>query len=344
MKHCELKRCYIILYILVVMPASVVQASVVVDLPGKVKIMGDFRLRAEYDERTRADGVEQSRNRLRYRARLGVHYQANDRWSAKIRMATNITSINSPHVTFGDDPDTGFDQAWLNYQNANMNIAAGKQPLNYWNSSEMAWDKDFNPDAISYAHQLGAFKLNAAHVILQENSWSGSDNKIEMLQGVYAANEFVAALGYFNVNDGSAAENIITLSGQYKSTGWRTVVELSLSDADVENMAYVLQVRKKLNAEMAVRIYYYSVEAQSIPGDGRYGQDDFPDQNGAGLSNFEGWRIQYDQKIDKDVAMDIRLYSMRAIDDNFAALAGPDSPFFSDRDRIRLQMNVNLKF
>jgi len=179
MKGYELKR-FSVIYILVMVFASVVQASVVVDSAGKVKVMGDFRLRAEYDERSRADGVEQSRNRLRYRARLGVHYQVNDRWSAKIRMATNISSINSPHVTFGDDPDIGFDQAWLNYQNGSTNIAAGKQPLNYWNSSEMVWDKDFNPDAISYAHQLGAFKLNAAHVILQENSWSGSDNKIEM--------------------------------------------------------------------------------------------------------------------------------------------------------------------
>ncbi len=343
MKSREIKGFFSIC-ILIAMFASVVQASAVLDSAGKVKIMGDFRLRAEYDERTKVDGVEQSRNRLRYRARLGLHYQVNARWSAKIRMATNITSINSPHVTFGDDPDTGFDQAWLNYQNGNMNIGAGKQPLNYWNSSEMVWDKDFNPDAISYAYQRGAFKLNAAHVVLQENSWRGSDNKIEMLQGVYAENEFVAAVGYFNVNDGSAAENIITLSGQYKSTGWRTVIEVSVSDAAVENLAYALQFRKKLNAQMAVRVYYYVVEAQSIPGDGRYGQDDFPDQNGAGLSNFEGWRIQYDQKIDNDVAMDIRLYSMSAIDDSFAALAGPDSAFFSDQDRIRLQMNINLKF
>ncbi len=343
MKDYEFKR-FPVICILVMVFTSAVQASVVVDPAGKVKVMGDFRLRAEYDERTRADGVDQSRNRLRYRARLGVHYQVNDRWSAQIRMATNITSINSPHVTFGDDPDIGFDQAWLNYQNANMNIAAGKQPLNYWNSSEMVWDKDFNPDAISYAHQLGSFKLNAAHVILQENSWSGTDNKIEMLQVVYGSNAHTVALGYFNVNDGSAAENIATFSGQYKSTGWRTVVEVSLSDADVENLAYALQFRKQLNTEMAVRVYYYYVEAQSIPGDGRYGQDDFPDQNGAGLSNFEGWRIQYDQKIDKDVAMDIRLYSMSAIDDAFSALAGPGSPFFSDQDRIRLQMNINLKF
>jgi len=343
MKDYEFKR-FPVICILVMVFTSAVQASVVVDPAGKVKVMGDFRLRAEYDERTRVDGVEQSRNRLRYRARLGVRYQVNDRWSAQIRMATNITSINSPHVTFGDDPDTGFDQAWLNYQNANMNIAAGKQPLNYWNSSEMVWDKDFNPDAISYAHQLGLFKLNAAHVILQENSWSGTDNKIEMLQGVYAENELIAALGYFNVNDGSAAENIATLSGQYTSGGWRTVVEVSLSDADRENLAYAVQFRKKLNAEMAIRVYYYYVEAQSIPGDGRYGQDDFPDQNGAGLSNFEGWRIQYDQKMDKNVAMDIRLYTMSAIDDTFAALAGPDSPFFSDQDRIRLQMNINLKY
>ena len=319
-------------------------ASIGLGDAGKVKIFSDFRLRAEYDERTKADGTKQDRNRLRYRARMGVKYQVNDNWSAGIRMATNITSINSPHVTFGEASDIGFDQAYLMYKKEGMKIGAGKQPLNLWNSSEMIWDKDFNPDALSYTHKLGGFKLNTAHVILQDNGWNGTDDKIEMLQCVYGKETTTVALGYFNVNDGSAAENIFTLSGQYTVSDWRTVIDVSSSDADVENLAYALQFRKDFGGDMGVRLYYLHVEAQSIPGDGRYGQDDFPDQNGAGLSNFEGFRLQYDQKLDKNIAMDVRFYSMSAIDDAFSAMAGAGQPYFSDKDRIRLQMNINLKF
>ncbi len=339
-----MKKSVIAAGIVAALAASTATASVDLDAAGKVKTFGDFRLRAEYDDRTKADGTKQDRNRLRYRARMGVKYQVNDNWSAKIRIATNITSINSPHVTFGSAPDIGFDQAYLAYKKGAMKVGAGKQPLNFWNSSEMIWDKDFNPDAISFTYNFDGFKVNAAHVVLQNNSWNGSDDKIEMLQGVYSADKITATLGYLNVNDGSAAENILTLSGQYKTSDWRAVVEVSSSDADIEDLAYAVQFRKSFGDGMGVRLYYLYVEAQSIPGDGRYGQDDFPDQNGAGLSNFEGFRLQYDQKLDKNAAMDVRLYSMSAIDATFAGMAGSGLPYFSDDDRLRLQMNINLKF
>ncbi|VAW66288.1 hypothetical protein MNBD_GAMMA09-3486 [hydrothermal vent metagenome] len=343
MKQVRLKRIFVIAGALLVMPVCVAQAAIDLDPAARVKLFGDFRLRGEYDDRTKQDGTQQSRNRLRYRVRLGIAYQVNERWSAKARMATNISSINSPHVTFGDDPDVGFDQAYLAYQFKKITASAGKLPLNYWNSSEMVWDKDFNPDALSYVQQFNHIQLNAAHIILQDNSWNGTDDKIEMLQAVYAKGDVLGALGYFNVNDGSAAKNIFTLSAQYKPPGWRGVLEVSSSDAKQESLACALQLRKKLG-EMGFRVYYFYVGAQSIPGDGRYGQDDFPDQNGAGLSNFKGVRLQYDQKLDKNANLDVRLYSMRAIDDSFSAQAGSGSPFFSDKERLRLQMNLNLKF
>lgn len=342
----------VVVSMLCAMSVSVVQAAINIDPAGKLKVFGDFRLRAEADERTTLAGVEagveQSRSRLRYRVRIGGNYQVNDSWSVNVRMATNISSINSPHITFGDEPDVGFDQAYLNYQHNEITIAAGKQPLNYWNSSEMVWDKDFNPDALSYTHKFKSINLSAAHIILQDNSFNGANDKIEMLQAVYETGEkttarVTVALGYFNVNDGSAAENIITFSTQYKTPQWHAVIEVSSSDADQASLAYALQLRKNI-AGMGFRFYYYYVEAQSIPGDGRYGQDDFPDQNGAGLSNFKGFRVQYDQALDENIEMDLRLYSMQAIDSTFAAMAGPDSPFFSDEKRLRLQLNINLQF
>ena len=331
-------------FFLSVLPA-VSTASIALDDDEKVKLFGDFRLRAEYDDRTKSDGVtDQDRNRLRYRARLGVSYQVNDNWSARMRMATNISSLNSPHVTFGEESDIGFDQAYLTYASGDRKTSAGQQPLNFWQSSEMVWDKDFNPTALTYTNKFAGITFNAAHVIIKEGSWGNGDDTIEFLQGVYKAGDVTAAIGVFNVNDGSAAEMVTALTGQYKVSGMRAVVEIASSDADQEDLAYALQFRKSLGDGMGFRIYYLHVEAQSIPGDGRYGQDDFPDQNGDGLSNFEGFRLQYDQKIDKNIAMDVRFYSMEAIDPTFAGLAAGGNPYFADDDRLRLQLNVNLKF
>jgi len=319
-------------------------ADVVLDSAEKLSAFGDFRLRGEYDERTKNDGTEQSRNRLRYRARLGMAFRVNDRWSARMRLATNISSINSPHVTFGGDPDIGFDQAYLKYRGDSIKIMAGKQPLNYWNSSEMVWDKDFNPDALGFVYNRQNFTLNAAHIILQESNWDNRDQRIDMLQGVYHSHSIILALGYFNNNDGGAAETVGTFSAQYMAADWRSVIELSVSDAAIENQAWSLQFRKNLARGMGLRIYYMYVEAQSVPGDGKYGQDDFPDQNGSGLSNFQGLRLQYDQQLDKNLAMDVRLYNMRAINEDFAAAAAPGNPYFADDNRTRLQININLKF
>jgi len=325
--------------------ASSVNASIALDDAGKVKISGDFRLRAEMDERTKFNnGANEDRNRLRYRARFGISFKVNNNWSAKFRLATNTSSINSPHVTFGDDPDIDYDQAYLSYSSGDMKIGAGKQPLNYWNSSEMVWDKDFNPDAISYAQKFGDIKINAAHIIINEGSWGNGDDTIEMLQAVYSKDKLTIAAGYFNNNNNSAAKAVTIFTAQYKASDWRAVIELADSDANTEGQAYALQFRKGLSDDKGVRIYYMYVEAQATPGDGKYGQDDFPDQNGTGLSNFKGFRLQYDQKIDKHTAMDIRLYTMEAIDAAFASLAASGNPYFADDERLRLQLNINLKF
>jgi hypothetical protein len=340
-----MKKLVIAASVLAALAAPAASAAIELDGAGKVQMFGDFRLRAEYDDRTKMNnGVDQDRNRLRYRARLGVGYQVNDNWSAKVRLATGVSSINSPHITFGKDSDIGFDQAYLTYKAADMKVGAGQQALNFWQSSEMLWDKDFNPAAVTYTNKFSGITLNAAHIIINEGSWGNSDDTIEFLQAVYNAGDMTGAIGFFNVNDGSVAEVITSFAGQYKTSAMRIVVEIASSDADQENLAYAIQFRKNLGNGKGLRIYYLHVEAQSIPGDGRYGQDDFPDQNSAGLSNFEGFRLQYDQKIDKNIAMDVRLYSMKAIDATFAGLAGPGIAYFADDDRLRLQLNINLKF
>ncbi len=81
-------------------------AGVVLDDQGKVTVFGDVRFRAEADDRTRADGTDQDRERLRLRARIGARYKPNARWSGEIRLATGGNG-NSPYITLDASEDNG---------------------------------------------------------------------------------------------------------------------------------------------------------------------------------------------------------------------------------------------
>lgn len=331
-------------------------AAISLDDKNKVSLFGDFRLRVEYDKRTNSSGVEQSRDRFRYRARLGVSYKVNDKWSAAMRLATGASALNSPHVSFGTNDgskgaDLGLDQAYVAYTpSQSLTVVAGKTPLNYWQSSEMFWDKDINPDAFAIVYKAGPVTLNGAYAMVNEGSW-GDDVDVLLYQAVYKGEpggmKVKAAVGGASLDAPAGtfqAEDHYMLNGELRTGPWRFGAEYLKSDATVEDTGYVLESRYKLNGTVGFRLYYFHVEAHAPLGDGTFSQDDFPNPGATGVSNFKGFRLQMDYKIDKNVNLDVRYYDMERIVDTATLGASTSDARFNDRDRYRIQANLNLKF
>jgi hypothetical protein len=335
---------------------GLVQAAVNLDKDGNVKLYGDFRLRAEYDDRTTSAGVSQDRDRFRYRARLGLSYKVDDQWSGVLRLATGTSALNSPHITFGTNDgsknaDIGFDQAYVAYKPlSNLTFHAGKTPLNYWQSSEMFWDKDINPDAFAVVYQNGPITLNGTYAMVNEGSW-GDDTDVFLYQGVYKGEiegmQFKAAIGGAMLDAPAGtfqAEDHFMINGELRTGPWRFGAEYLKSDASNEDTALVLEGRYKVNEKIGLRLYYFDVEAHAPLGDGTFSQDDFPNPGSTGVSNFDGFRLQLDYKIAKRVDLDIRYYDMQRIVDTATLGPSASDARFNDRDRYRIQANLNVKF
>jgi hypothetical protein len=328
-------------------------ADVVVDQEGKVKLFGDFRFRAERDDSEKADGSERDRERMRYRARFGVKYIMADNWSGQLRLATNVSSLNSPHVNFNtanNNPDVGFDQAFIAYTGVdNLTLVAGKTPLNFVNSTEVWWDADINPDALAAVYQVGKFTFNAAYSTVVEGGW-GDDIDAAFAQGVYKtkfdSSKLLLAFGGATVDSNGAfnGENYMMGMADWKMGSIRLVAEYILSDADVEDTAYTLQARYKFDDTWGVRAYWLHVEAFSTIGDGTFSQDDHPNPGNTGVSNYDGYRLQLDYKVNPKVAVDLRLFGMERIVDKADLPDTPSDAIFNELDRTRLQLNVNYKF
>lgn len=124
--------------IIFAIPVKNAVASVNLDQAGHIKLFGDVRLRSERDGDTKQSGETRDRERIRFRARLGASFKANDEWSGAMRFSTESNALNSPHQTFGtgdprDNSGFGIDQAFISYTGINnLSVVGGKTPLNFW--------------------------------------------------------------------------------------------------------------------------------------------------------------------------------------------------------------------
>ncbi|MFT7008914.1 MAG: hypothetical protein ACJAXJ_003457 [Colwellia sp.] len=338
-------------------------ADIVLDDESKVTIFGDMRIRAERDDSEKADNSERERERMRYRARLGIKYAMADDWAGKIRIATNSSSLNSPHVNFstvkvsdgkavGDnnDADIGIDQAYIAYSGIqNLTLIAGKTPLNFANSTEVFWDADINPEALAAVYKTGDFTLNAAYATIVEGNWNDDIDAV-FAQGVYKEkfekSQLTLALGGASVDSNKVfnGENYSMVMLDWKVSTLRFIAEYIDSDADVEDTAYTLQARYSLGDGWGLRAYWLHVEAFSTIGDGTVSQDDFPNPGSTGVSNYEGYRLQVDYKVNANVAVDLRLFNMKRLEDKSTLPSSISDSLFNESERRRLQLNINYKF
>ncbi|MEM6885850.1 MAG: putative porin [Verrucomicrobiota bacterium] len=127
-----------------------------------VKLYGDIRLRYQWDDANGGGTVDDERQRLRYRMRIGADYQFADNFRAGMRFETGAGN-NTTNNTFGDGGNGPFDDtgdallvglAYLTYENDdifgsglvdNVEITLGKMK-NQFMIDGAFWDSDINPE------------------------------------------------------------------------------------------------------------------------------------------------------------------------------------------------------
>lgn len=162
------------------------------------QLYGDVRVR--YESRV-GDGVngtgsarEQSRERERYAARIGLRGDLTDSWYYGLRFETSA-SPRSSWVTFGDDTTQSpgakdndrisLGQAYLGWKALPwLAVEAGRMPNPFFNSSVMVWDPDIMVEGLaeklkySINDRLSLF-ANFAQMVYQDNS-TDSTSSVEI--------------------------------------------------------------------------------------------------------------------------------------------------------------------
>lgn len=242
----------------------------------RISVHGDIRLRQEgIDE----DG-EESRNRGRYRARLGLAAKVSPNVKVFMQIASGADDPVSRNVTFDggfDVDDIGFDLAYVDWAFADgWNFYGGKMknPLFRAGGAPLIWDGDLNPEGFAVKYSKGALFANAAGFSVEERS--ADDDSL--LMAVQVGGKFdlaenmklTAGVGYFGYSDtignepfydGSSNGNSVDVNGDYIYDYKNTEVfaELSTSVGDWPLKVYAQWVQ---NSEVSEEDTGYSIGAK----------------------------------------------------------------------------------
>lgn len=156
------------------------------DWASRVKITGDMRFRHENVDKDDANGVKDSRQRIR--ARLKIAAKVNDQVDVGLRLVTRGSQTSGNRNLEGSfvSKDLFFDRAYINWRpdfvkGLTATFGKFKQPWYNASSHGLIWDSDVNPEgvALSYKRQVGPIKLTATggYFILEDgDTVKGSAN------------------------------------------------------------------------------------------------------------------------------------------------------------------------
>ena len=165
----------------------------------KIKFSGDFRFRIEQDWNSRrSDGsYREDRTRLRYRARFGVTYQANEWGSFGIRLRTGYREKQQdPQLTLGDGFNEfgtvpiGFEKLYFQVRHKWLDAWVGKNTFPFEKQNELFWSDNVYPDGAYLgasfrfdANWIDEIKFSGGHfVLISSNSTFANDSYIQVLQ------------------------------------------------------------------------------------------------------------------------------------------------------------------
>ncbi len=171
-----------------------------------VKLFGDLRLRGDYCERPGWDPAKADRERLRFRARLGLDAKVNEEVDLRFRIATDETgdadqgadpvSNNQTMTNSFSKKGIWWDLAMFDYHPRaieGLHVIGGKieQPFLAVGKNEMIWNGSLTPEggAVRYAPKFGEFELigTGGGFWIQERNSRTADNADSGLFGAQLA-------------------------------------------------------------------------------------------------------------------------------------------------------------
>ncbi|MDX1515248.1 MAG: putative porin [Woeseiaceae bacterium] len=173
----------------------------------RLSLKGDVRLRYEgIDE----DG-EPDRDRMRFRARLGLSADVNDDVKVVVQLATGGDNPVSTNQSFDDGfstKDIGLDLAYVEWAATDeLKIFAGKMknPLYRAGGAPLIWDGDLNPEGFAAQYTSGNFFGNAGVFSAEERSATADSllyaAQVGMNFDVGDEGTLTAGVGYFGYTD-----------------------------------------------------------------------------------------------------------------------------------------------
>ncbi len=193
-----------------------------------IKLSGDIRPRYEaVDE----DG-EERRGRGRFRIRLGLTADVNEKVKAVVQLASGGDNPVSTNQTFDDGfsrKDIGIDRAYVDWApNADLHVYMGKMknPLFRAGGHALIWDSDLNPEGLALLYKKGMFFGTLANFSVEERS-SSDDSLLLAAQGgvkfdVSEGNTLTVGVGYLDYSatvgnlpfyDGNPRGNSVDVNG-----------------------------------------------------------------------------------------------------------------------------------
>ncbi len=358
-------RIYLIIPALLLAALSVsAHAEVLLDKDSQLKLSGDVRYRYEKDDRL-PDTTQTDRTHSLIRARLGAGFQPAPAWAGKLRLSTDATSANSRDTTQSTTENDkngnfGVDQAYVAYTPAKaFNLFLGKQDFVFFQQDEIFWDRDISPEAIALVTTMGGLSLNATQMTLLEGEWQ-KDVTAEAYQMVYKSGGITIAWGkamidrheqFGRVTDNNGSKDVYgfrsdqynMISAMEKRGNWIFGIEYITSNSGTADTARLIQFQQRFG-NYGLRIYKYSVEAFSVMGDGMFTQNNFPVEGKTGVSNFKGYRLQFDFYTGKNSSVDLSYYTMERIHDPAELPATASDAVMTLQKQNRVQMNFNVQF
>ncbi len=170
--------------------ASTSTAFSMPDWVANTKVTGDVRVRHETSDTvgdtdsTNPKKAIPDRNRERVRLRLGVQTKINEQWDIGFGLASGSSDPRSNDQTLEDTfsaKDIKLSYAYAQYTPAKWaRIMAGKFKNPIWNTNDLIWDPDINPEGAALALKYEAVKnvelfANVCGFTLEEFSGKAND-------------------------------------------------------------------------------------------------------------------------------------------------------------------------
>jgi hypothetical protein len=230
--------------------ASVKESQAALKWAEKIKFKGDLRLRRQYENFDPENGSDQSRERYRYRLRLGAIADIHDDIEVGLGFASGSDDPRSTNETFDDNfstKDARIDYAYAQWKAAEWATIIGgkfKRKEYLWAPTDLLWDGAIKPEGISVNLQnknnLGTTFGNVGWWYVDELSSDSNDPALYYGQvgQKYKSGDFFAnvAAAYYKfddfanvTDDGSGGGNSINIDDN--EDAWGLSVETGLNNS-----------------------------------------------------------------------------------------------------------------